>query len=277
MRVSIGFFLAAAALFVGCHDGRVTNEWIARVGDAQLSAEELEGRLPIGIDGQHAAAGRSELIEKWIHQELLYQEALRRKLDRQARVEQLLEQARRDLLTAVLLDVELSGQEVRVDEVSIAAYYQENIAAFQRIQSEIRVRHILLASQRDANARYQALQRGESFTQQASEHSLDLETRFGGGDLGYFSEDQDPILWEACQDLPLEAVSPPIRTQYGHHLFQVLDRQEAGTIRQLEQVRDQVIEELVRERHRQQYDQLLARLKTEHKWSVVEPVRADSL
>ena len=262
---------------VACQKAPVPQEWVAQVGDAVLTAEELENWLPVGIDGEQAAAGRAELIEKWVQQELLCQEALRRKLDRQAHVEQRLEQARRDLLAVALLDAEFAGRELRIDEVSIAAYYQENIAAFQRLQPEIRVRHILLASQRAANARYQALQRGESFAQQANEHSVDLETRFSGGDLGYFSEDQDPILWEACQELELEVVSTPIRTPYGYHLFQLLDRQEAATVRPLEQVRNQVIEGLVRDQHRQQLEQLLARLKTEHPWSVVEPARADTL
>jgi peptidyl-prolyl cis-trans isomerase C len=267
--------LGSLLLLIACQGPPVPQEAIARVGDAVLTETDLEGRLPVGVSTDQVAAERARLIDSWIQREMLYQEALRRELHQQARVQHLIEEARRDLLAAALLDAEFSGQAVPVDEGTIAAHYQERIADFQRIRPEIRVRHILLSSQRDANARYQALERGESFAALASEHSTDLDTRYQGGDLGYFSADQEPVLWDACQDLPLDRVSKPIRTQFGYHLFQVLDRQEAGTVRGLDQVRGQVVEDLVRQEHQERLDQFLARLKAEYDWSI-SPARADS-
>lgn len=263
-------------LLAACRQSPVPQEAIARVGDVVLTETDLEGRLPVGVSGEQAAVERAQLIDSWVQRELLHQEALRRDLHRQARVQHLIEAARRDLLTATLLDAEFAGQEIRVDETAIVAHYQEHVADFQRSRPEIRVRHILLSGQRDANARYQALERGESFAAVASEHSLDLDTRFQGGDLGYFSQDQEPALWEACQDLALDRVSKPIRTQFGYHLFQVLDRQEAGTVRHLDQVRAQIVEDLVRQWHRERLNQFLARLKAEHDWSIAAQARSDS-
>jgi len=263
-------------MIAACETAPAPRGVIARVGDAVLTEADLEARLPFGLDRELVAAEREQLIENWVQQELLYQEALQRKLHQDARVQSLLDQARRDVLAAALLDQEFAGQEVATDERTIQEYYEQHAEEFQRARPEIRARHILLASRRDANAKWQLLQRGEPFAE-VVKHSLDEDTRFDSGDLGYFSEDQDPLLWAACKNLPLNRVSKPVRTEYGYHIIQVLDRQEAGTIRDLEQVRSHILEALVRQQYEERLAQLVARLKNAHDWAVTEPALADTL
>lgn len=250
---------------------------LARVGDAVFTEEDLKARLPIGLAAERAAAERAQLIDIWVRQELFYQEAMRRKLDENARLHHLLLQARRDLLAAALLDEEFAGQEAEIDETAIQTYYQEHAEEFQRTRAEIRIRHILLASQRDANAKRQALQREEAFEDLAREFSLDPDSRFQGGDLGYLTEAQDPVLWNACQNLSLQRISKPVRSEYGYHLIQVLDRQEVGSLPALEQVRPRVVEALVRRRHQEQLNQLLERLKSTHDWAIIGQAHTDTL
>ena len=275
---TIFLFLSLVSLaFHACGKPQPPSDLLARVGDATFTEEDLKARLPLGVDQELIDAQRTQLIENWVQEELLYQEALRRRLDQDARIHALLVQARRDLLTAALLDEEFADQEIHIDEASIQAYYQDHAGEFQRPLPEIHIRHILLASRRDANAKRQALQRGESFEDLARKYSLDPDSRLKGGDLGYFSEAQDPILWEACQSLPLHRISKPIRTEYGYHLIQVLDRQEAGTVRPLEQVRELVVEALVRQRHQEKVRELVDRLKAASDWLIVAPARTDSL
>jgi peptidyl-prolyl cis-trans isomerase C len=252
---------------------------VARVGNAVLTRDDLRAALPLGLattDPQRAHDARRQLVEQWIQRELLYQEALDRDLDQQARLRDLIAAAERDLLAAALIDLEFGSRETQIDDSSIERYYTEHIADFQRAAGELRARHILLASQRDANARLQALQRGESFEALAGEHSLDPDTRFRGGDLGFFSEEMDPALWAACENLPLDKVSKPIHTVYGYHLFQVLEHEEPGTVRGLLQVRDQIIEALARQHQERQLDSLLTQLRRKHKWSI-EAASVDSL
>ena len=213
-----------------------------------------------------------QIVENWVRQELLYQEALTRKLDQQARLKMLLEQTRRDLLVAALLDDEFSSEKLDFSEDDILRYYDVHQDQFQRAIPEVKARHILLSSQREANARRQALLRGEKFTDVAHEHSLDVDTRYQSGDLGYFSEVDEPTLWAATRELPLNRVSKSIRTEYGYHLIQILKRGEAGTIRNIDQVRTEIVEALVRERHKTRLDQLIAQLKDTADWAVTDPV-----
>lgn len=256
----------------GCNSPRSHDDAVAYVGDAELTAAELENLSTPGLGPDAAQSERAELIDDWVRQELLYQEALTRQLDQQARLKMLLEQTRRDLLVAAFLDAEFSSEEFAFSEDDLRQYYDAHQDQFLRTRPEVKARHILLASQRAANARRQALQRGESFADLARDHSLDIDTRYQGGDLGYFSEANDPTLWASTRELPLNRVSKPIRTEYGYHLIQLQERWEIGTIRDLEQVRGEIIEALVRERHKAKLDQLVDQLKNTADWAIVDPV-----
>ena len=207
-----------------------------------------------------------------MRQELLYQEALTRGIHQQERLQTLLDQMRRDLLVAALLDAEFQDRELAFSDAAIRRYYDAHQADFQRLRPEIKARHILLTSQREANARRQTLlQRGESFTEMARKYSHDAATRNEGGELGYFSEAENPVLWAACQNLPLKRISESVPTEYGYHLIQILERCEVGTVRDLTQVRSQIVEALVREHHQSQLDQLVAKLKNSIDWAIAAP------
>lgn len=256
------------ALAAGCGEAPVPEQVVARVGDAVLTEAELLARLPDGAAAEPGAAMRAQLIEHWVERELLYREAVRRKLDERPAVQERLGQTRRDLLVAALLDDEVAEQRPEVDETAIQRYYESHTAEFERLLPEVRARHILFASQREAAAKYQVLQRGESFERLAREHSLDPDSRLDGGELGYFTREQEPELWSACVGLPLHRVSGPIRTESGYHLIEVLDRQEAGTRRPLGQIRGQVVEAVVRQQYRDRVAGLVGRLKQADTWSV---------
>ena len=266
-RLSVLLFAAAlSALSFSCGPEDHSPP-VAKVGDAVLSQARLAESLPIGAD-EFEGAERTAFIDNWVRQELLYQEALDQGLDDDPGIRELLEQTRRDLLVATLLDRHFEGRETRFDEAEVEAYYQERREEFLRDRPEIRVRHVLLSSQREANAARQALDRGEPFADVVNEYSQDFESKTGGGDLGYFSAEADPALWEACRDLEVDEISKPVQTGFGYHIIQVLDRQEAGTYMNLEQVRPQIVEVLVRQRYRQQLDELVGRLKGTREWSL---------
>lgn len=207
-----------------------------------------------------------------MRQELLYQEALARGLHQQTRLKTLLTQMRRDLLVAALLDAEFQDHELAFSDAVIRRYYDAHQDDFRREHPEIKARHILLTSQREANARRQTLlQRGERFAEVARKYSHDEATRNEGGELGYFSQAENPVLWAACQDLPLKRISEPVKTEYGYHLIQIQEHCEAGTVRDLTQVRSQIVETLVRQHHQSQLDQLVAKLKNSTDWAIVAP------
>lgn len=266
-KIQLGAW-TAVVFYAACDNPSEKSPIIARVGEAELTKADLAVQLPFDLEGGSGTAS-SNFVENWVRQELLYQEAVERNLDENVRIQHLFEQTRRDLLVAALLDSEFEGREVAVTEPMVKGYYQEHREEFLRSEKELRVRHILVASARDAQARRQDLVQGSySFEEVARAHSLDEKSKFSGGDLGYFSPEENPVLWDACHELVLNRLSKPVRTQYGYHIFEVLDRQEEGTVKDLEQVRPHIVEILVRSEHRQRLERFVEQLKSTKEWVV---------
>jgi peptidyl-prolyl cis-trans isomerase C len=258
----------AGLLLSACGGTRDQDAVVARVGDATLTQADLESQLSTDVDPNLAPTERLDFVEKWVQKELLYQEALARKLDQNPQVRHLLEQSRRDVLVGTLLTSEFEGQEVPISESAVQEYYEQHRSEFVRNQPQIHARHILLGSLRDANAALQALNQGRPFEEVARLHSLDQETQLEGGDLGYFSVESNAVMWELCQSLPLQLVSRPMQSPQGYHLIQVLDRQELGSLQELEQARPQIVETLVHRKYQERLDQLITRLKAARKWAI---------
>jgi peptidyl-prolyl cis-trans isomerase SurA len=96
------------------------------------------------------------------------------------------------------------------------------------------VRHILLKqdanmtsaeAQRQVNNLYQQLKSGKDFAVMAKQYSLDAATAVKGGDLGWVTDDElVPAFAEAMNALPLHKISTPVKSPYGWHLIEVLER-----------------------------------------------------
>ncbi|MDX2345676.1 MAG: peptidylprolyl isomerase [Legionella sp.] len=96
------------------------------------------------------------------------------------------------------------------------------------------VRHILIqqdASTTEEQAKkridnlYEQLKSGKSFAVLAKQHSRDLASASDGGDLGWMTpEELVPAFAEVMKALPLKTVSHPIKTGFGWHLVEVIER-----------------------------------------------------
>ncbi|MDD9894136.1 MAG: peptidylprolyl isomerase [Gammaproteobacteria bacterium] len=111
-----------------------------------------------------------------------------------------------------------------------------------RIQ-EVKARHILVqvnqvVSDSTARATLRTIQdrldNGDSFADLAKEYSDDSGSKDKGGDLGW----QDPTNFvdgfeDAVRTLPLNKISPPVRSQFGYHIIEVLERRERDATEEL--------------------------------------------
>lgn len=98
------------------------------------------------------------------------------------------------------------------------------------------VRHILLKqdvnmtneeARKQVKNLYEQLKSGKDFGSMAKIYSLDAASAVKGGDLGWVVADElvKPFA-DAVAALPLHSVSKPVKTPYGWHLIEVLDRKE---------------------------------------------------
>ena len=98
------------------------------------------------------------------------------------------------------------------------------------------VRHILVkqdASLTEAQAEkqienlYQQLKSGKSFAEVAKQHSMDVGSASKGGDLGWVTpEELLPAFSAVMTDLALNTICKPVKTGFGWHLIEVLERKE---------------------------------------------------
>ncbi len=108
--------------------------------------------------------------------------------------------------------------------------------AQERPVTQARARHILIRATEvvpmdEAKRRIEQLreriEQGEDFATLARVHSDDLGSSTAGGDLGWVSPGQaSPEFDRAVEALKLNELSAAVRTPYGVHLIQVLERRE---------------------------------------------------
>lgn len=103
---------------------------------------------------------------------------------------------------------------------------------------QVRVRHILIANTKpDAktkiNAVRQQLVQGANFGELAKANSDDVGSAINSGDLGWSDSKRYVAEFaKATETLPLNTLSPVIRTKFGYHILEVLDRREIDASRQ---------------------------------------------
>ncbi|KTD17655.1 peptidylprolyl isomerase [Legionella jordanis] len=98
------------------------------------------------------------------------------------------------------------------------------------------VRHILLKpdasmtveeAQRQANNLYQQLKSGKDFALMAKQYSLDAASAVKGGDLGWVNSGElVPEFEKAMNNLALHTISKPVKTMFGWHIIEVLERKK---------------------------------------------------
>ncbi len=103
---------------------------------------------------------------------------------------------------------------------------------------QVRVRHILVASSEPnasskiASLRQQLVQ-GADFGVLAKSNSDDTGSAINSGDLGWSDSKRYVAEFaKAAETLPLKTLSPVIKTKFGYHVLEVLDRREIDASRQ---------------------------------------------
>lgn len=258
--------LLLAGWMSGCQKSPQEGVVLATVGQARLTERAVEARIPVQLMGKLTARQKRHLAEAWVNEELLYQEAKRLKLDKDPEVAARISQAVKDLLVAVLLDRE-TQKNADVFDADIRAYYEAHKKEFMREDTEIRARQILVRNAGELDMVQRRLRNGETFDQVARDMSIDASAE-AGGDLGYFTRDMvDPAFWNACEKAPIgrrvKAVTP-----LGYHLIEVLDRHEAGTVKDLSEVSDEIRARILAERREKKRQALLAELRKRIPWSI---------
>ncbi|MGA4495511.1 peptidylprolyl isomerase [Vreelandella venusta] len=164
------------------------------------------------------------------------------------------EEIRREMLMRQVQQRQIS-QRVTVTERDVERFLsQQPSQQGQAFIEEIRARHVLVeltptrnedqARARAEQAR-QRLQQGADFASVAREFSDDRGSAMNGGELGWVRPGQTvPAFEEALGSLSANQLSEPVRSQFGYHVIEVLERrrQDVTEESRREQVRQAIFQ-----------------------------------
>jgi len=268
IKSTLGLALLIAVISACSDKPDASSKALAIINGKEITASEFDLRwsqIPDYARKTFAGpTGRRKFLEELINHELLLQEAKNRGFDRDRsfleRVERFKERSLLERLRIEEVDVQ-----VKVSMEEMKAYYAANAAT-----GEFRASHIVVKTQDEAFDLKKRLTQGEDFATLARKLSLDLFTRYKGGDLGFIKKGQTmPQFEKVLLALKVGETSLPVATPFGHHIIKLVERTPGAPL-SFEEAKEQVREELLNEKRRQRYDEFVAFLRSKAKLRVAD-------
>ncbi len=180
----------------------------------------VEGNSAVNVDEQD----RSRVMEELIAKELVYQDALARKVGERPEIKRELEELRTQVLLRTAIQDAMAAKPVSDEE--LRKEYDARVAQFSA--REFKASHILLDKEEEAKAIIAQLDKGADFATLAKEKSTDPAGK-NGGDLGWFGSGQmvGPFT-AAVEEMEKGTYSKtPVQTRFGWHVILLEDVRHA--------------------------------------------------
>lgn len=135
-------------------------------------------------------------------------------------------------------------KDTKITDKQIQDYYTANPLLYTEQPNKIKLSHLLVATQADAQKAKDRIDKGEAFDAVAKDVSTDTSTKPNGGDLGEIEEASasttyDPNFAKAALALKAGEVSAPVQSQYGWHIIKCVSKTEYPE-KKLDAVKDEV-------------------------------------
>lgn len=233
---------------------------IADVNGVKVTLEQLEERLnnlPVNLQASFRSR-KDLLLEDMVNQQLLLQEAQKRKLENDSKVQKSFDLLKQNILIQRVLELEVL-EKAKVSSEKAKAYYTEHKEEFKTPET-IHPHHILLPDENKAKEVESRLAKGEDFAALAKEVSV-CPSAPRGGDLGTVRKGQMvPEFEEAAYQLKIGEISPIVKTQFGYHLIKVTEK-EPSKERNFEEVAQDIEGQLLDTQRREMLQSYLKELK----------------
>lgn len=255
-------------LVAGCKKGEPSVTPVARLDNTTLTLEEIRGQLDSsrGV----SAAQLNEYLQRWINDEILYREAVRRGLDQKASVSARLEEVRRQLaINALLDDVIYTQQSSRSTPQEVSQYYQSHNNEFL-LSGDVALVSFVLFRDRDAANAFRArvlqgtrwgdaLKQALADPQQAAVIAVHVDSVY------YTHNTLFPVeLWRVASASGKVEPSFPIRTGDGFYVLIVWRLSRPGQRADLAYVEREIQSRLAIERRQRLLAELMENLRGKH-------------
>ena len=237
---------------------------LAFVNGRQITQNEFEirwGELAEATRARYEKdGGRRRFLDELITRELLMQEARKQGLDQNDAIRDRAQRYREQLILDELLKDRIKAK-IELSKEELDAFYEKH--AHELLTSlKIQISQMLLPNYPAAKDLEKQINQGGDFAKFAQRYSLDNKTKSKGGDLGPYRKDLVvPEVDEVIRALKPGMVSAPIKTDAGYYLVMVtaLDKE---VIQADLAVRERLRQELLNEKRRKRFDDVIADIRT---------------
>jgi peptidyl-prolyl cis-trans isomerase C len=265
--------MAAAAFLAGCNSQKsgpaatgpkLSGPILASVDGDKLTAEELDSLSPQGFT--LSRENLPKILDKWVSNTLMYQEARRRGIDKEPPVQAHLKRLERDYLVNELLDRMTSSLKVGPDQ--LMQYFNQHKEEFSY---EVKITRIVMADSMLAAKTVAELRAGADFAKLAKERSQDVlleagqESRYFARNIGDPRMGGDPSMVEAIFELSPGQVSDVVPSQEGYQIIKLVDKKKVKADVAIADVKEEIEAILTYRRSQAVVDSVLTALRAKAK------------
>jgi peptidyl-prolyl cis-trans isomerase C len=144
----------------------------------------------------------------------------------------------------------VAGSDITVTPEEIQKYYNDHLDQYNS-PTRVRALQIMLETREQAQTILNEIKKGADFSELAKTYSISPDSE-KGGDLGYFSEEEMPPSFAIVFKMKPGELSDVVESEYGFHIFKVIDRREAKML-SLDEARPEIEEKLKRAKSEEKY------------------------
>ena len=232
----------------------IVNGYEIKTSEVRMAFDDVIGQLPNLPVKQRFPFVVEILIERHLIAQVAAQEGTADSEDYKRRLAAYQAKALRDSYLAQKIAPSITEAEIKT------AYDAETAKVTQT--ERVRARHILVATEKEANDIEAKLEGGAKFEDLAKQYSLDGSKDYGG-DLGYFTAPEMVAEFsKAAFGLKQNEVSKPVKTEFGWHVIRLDDR-KMGAAQPYDQVKGAIRNVLVRNKIQEKLASLQGTAKVE--------------
>jgi peptidyl-prolyl cis-trans isomerase C len=261
--------LAAAVLLAGCGGGQksasaLPGPVLASVNGDKLTGPELDSLSPEGF--QVTRENLPKILDKWVSNTLMYEEAVRRGLEKEPQIQAHLKRLERDYLVNELLDRITTN--IKVGQDREMQYFNQHKDEFSY---EVKISRIVMADSLMAAQTLAELRAGADFTKLAKERSQDValeagqESRYFARNVGDPRMGGDPAMAEAIFALSPGQISDVVPSQEGYQIIKLVDKKKVKADVTFPEVKDEIEAILSYRRSQAVVDSVLTSLREKAK------------
>lgn len=254
------FLVGSSLLISGCGKPQDKNIVLASVGTERITMADFNERIS-NLPPRYreiVQKRKDEYLQELVNNTILYQEAMRKGLNKDPEVQRVIEEATKKIMVAKFLKDEID-EKVEITDVEVVEFYNDNKEHYKTPEI-MRVSHILVPTQEEAESILKELKTGKNFDDLARAKSVD-PTAQRGGDIGYFPKGQlMPEFDNAASQLEVGQVSGVVKTKLGYHIIKLTDRREPQ-VRPLEKVTQDIKARLAAIKRQKALNDLIAKLR----------------